>query len=206
MKSLTRIIFGSVAWLATFCIGQAGTAVVGQPAPDFSLTDVTGVKHTLSDYRGKTVVLEWVNPECPIVIKHYDKSGNIPKTQAAATADGVVWLTINSAAPGAQGDYDTGDVTAWQQRTQAAATAYLRDQTGTVGKMYDARTTPHLYIIDPQGTLVYAGGIDSIRSSKVEDISKATNYVAAGLADLKAGKPLRTSRSQPYGCSVKYAN
>jgi len=156
--------------------------------------------------KGKTVVLEWVNPECPFVMKHYDQSGNIPKTQQAATASGVVWLSINSAAPGKEGDYDSAQVKAWQARIHSGATAYFRDQDGKVGHLYDARTTPHMYVIDPAGTLVYAGGIDNIRSSKVEDIPKATNYVNAALADLKAGQPVRTKNSQPYGCSVKYSN
>lgn len=177
---------------------------MGKAAPDFTLTDIHGNKHSLSEFKGKTVVLEWVNPECPFVMKHYDKSGNMPKTQKAATSDGVIWLQINSGSPGAQGDYAPAKVMEWQKRNAVASTAYFRDQDGKVGKLYDARTTPHMYVIDPSGTLVYAGGIDDIRSSKPEDISRATNYVNAALADLKAGKPVRTKHSQPYGCSVKY--
>ena len=206
MKTLTKILLTGVASLAAFTIGRAATAEVGQAAPDFSLTDIAGTKHALSDFKGKTVVLEWVNPECPFVIKHYDKSGNLPKTQQAAVQDGVVWLQINSGHPGAQGDYDPAKVADWQKRNASAATAYFRDQEGRVGKLYDARTTPHLYVIDGRGILVYAGGIDDIRSSKAADISKATNYVNAALSDLKAGQPVRTKSSQPYGCSVKYSN
>ncbi len=206
MKSLTKILLAGVASLAALGLGRAATAEVGRAAPDFTLTDISGKAHSLSEFKGKTVVLEWVNPECPFVMKHYDHSGNMPKTQQAATADSVVWLSINSAAPGKEGDYDPAQVKAWQDRIHSAATAYLRDQTGAVGHLYDARTTPHMYVIDPAGTLVYAGGIDSIRSSKTEDIAKATNYVNAALADLKAGRPVRTKNAQPYGCSVKYSN
>jgi peroxiredoxin len=206
MKTLTKIILAGVASLAALSIGQAATAQVGQTAPDFTLTDINGNKHSLSEFKGKTVVLEWVNPECPFVVKHYDKSGNIPKTQKAATSDGVVWLQINSGHPGAQGDFDKTKVADWQKRNAVASTAYFRDQDGKVGKLYDARTTPHLYVVDPKGTLVYAGGIDDINSSKVEDIAKATNYVNAALTDLKAGKPVATKNSKPYGCSVKYSN
>ena len=184
----------------------AATAEVGKAAPDFTLTDIHGAKHSLAEFKGKTVVLEWVNPECPFVMKHYDHSGNIPRTQQAATADGVIWLQINSGHPGAQGDYDPAKVAEWQKRNAVSATDYFRDQDGKVGKLYDARTTPHLFVIDPAGTLVYAGGIDNIRSSRVEDIAKATNYVNAALSDLKAGRPVRTKHSQPYGCAVKYAD
>ena len=205
MNSTTRLLLTTVAAFAAVTSGLlAATAEVGKAAPDFSLTDINGKVHSLSDFKGKTVVLEWVNPECPFVKKHYDKSGNIPRTQKAATADGVVWLSINSGHPGAEGDFDATQAADWLKRTNAAPTAYFRDQEGKVGKLYDARTTPHLYIIDGRGTLVYAGGIDSIRSAKVEDIAKATNYVTEALADLKAGKPVRTPNSQPYGCSVKY--
>lgn len=206
MKSLTKFVLAGVASLAALSIGQAATAQVGKTAPDFTLTDINGNKHSLSALKGKTVVLEWVNPECPFVVKHYDKTGNIPKTQKAATGDGVVWLQINSAQPGAQGDFNPAKVSAWQKRHAVASTAYFRDQDGKVGKLYDARTTPHLYVIDPAGTLVYAGGIDDIRSSRPEDIAKATNYVNAALSDLKSGQPVRTKNSQPYGCSIKYSN
>ncbi len=206
MKSLIKILLASAAIVAALSVGHAATAEVGKAAPDFTLTDITGQPRSLAGFKGKTVVLEWVNPECPFVVKHYDKTGNIPKTQKAATDDGVIWLQINSAHPGAQGDYDSAKVTSWQQRNAVASTAYLRDQDGKVGKLYDARTTPHLYVIDPAGTLVYAGGIDSIASSRTEDISKATNYVNAALSDLKAGQPVRTKHSRPYGCSVKYSN
>lgn len=179
-------------------------AQIGQPAPDFSLTDIHGNKHSLSEYRGKTVVLEWVNPECPFVKKHYDGSGNMPAIQKAATSDGVVWLSINSGHAGAQGDFDAAQVESWMKSNKVAASAYLRDQNGKVGKLYDARTTPHMFVINPAGTLVYAGGIDDIRSADAGDIAKANNLVKAALADVKAGRPVAKATSQPYGCSVKY--
>lgn len=185
-------------------ISLQAAPVVGQAAPDFSLTDINGQKHSLSAYKGKTVVLEWVNPECPIVGKHYQGSGNMPATQKAALADGAVWLSINSGHAGAQGDFDPAQVTAWHKKSGAAPTAYIRDQDGKVGKLYDARHTPTLYIISPEGTLVYAGGIDDINSANVADIAKANNFVKAALADLKAGRPVARATSRPYGCNVKY--
>lgn len=206
MITLTKVILTGAVLFAALSIGQAATAEVGKAAPDFSLTDINGNKHSLTEFRGKTVVLEWVNPECPIVMKHYNRSGNMPRLQRAATADGVVWLQINSGHPGAQGDYDAAKVAAWQQQHGTASTAYFRDQDGKVGRLYDARTTPHMFVIDGSGTLVYAGGIDSIRSGNPADIAQATNYVTAALADLKAGQPVRTKTAPPYGCPVKYRN
>lgn len=178
---------------------------VGKPAPDFTLTAIDGKSHSLSSFKGKTVVLEWVNQECPFVVKHYEKSGNMPKTQKAALADGVVWLQINSGHAGAQGDFEPAKVKEWMTKNGAASTAYFRDSDGKVGKLYDARTTPHMFVIDAKGVLVYAGGIDDIRSANPDDIAKATNYVTAALADLKAGRAVQTATSRPYGCSVKYA-
>jgi hypothetical protein len=206
MKSLTKFVLAAAAAFAALAVGRAATAEVGKSAPDFTLTDISGNRHSLSEFKGKTVVLEWVNPECPFVMKHYDKTGNIPKTQKAATSEGVIWLQINSGHPGAQGDYAPAQVAEWQKRNAVASTDYFRDQDGKVGKLYDARTTPHLYVIDPAGTLVYAGGIDDIPSSRPEDIKKAKNLVTAALSDLKAGQPVRTKNSRPYGCSVKYAD
>lgn len=201
---MIRLFVAGAATLALFAGAASAAPTVGRAAPDFTLTDINGQKHSLAEYRGKTVVLEWVNPECPFVQKHYQGSGNLPATQKAAIAGGAVWLSINSGHPGSEGDYGTAEVQAWQKKTGAAATAYLRDQDGKVGKLYDARHTPTLYIIDPAGTLVYAGGIDSINSADAGDIPKATNYVKAALADLKAGRPVANASTRAYGCSVKY--
>jgi len=192
---------------AAAAVAMAGTAraaaTLGAPAPDFTLTDIEGKTHRLSDYKGKIVVLEWTNPECPFVQKHYG-SGNIPNLQKSATADGVVWLAINSGHPGGEGDYDNAAAAAWLKAQGAAPTAYFRDLDGKVGRLYGAKTTPHLFVITADGTLVYDGAIDSIRSADVEDIARATNYVKVALADVMAGRPVAKAASQPYGCAVKY--
>ncbi len=182
---------------------HAGSAVIGQPAPEFTLKDITGATRSLADFKGKTVVLEWVNPQCPFVLKHY-KSGNIPTLQKTATADGVVWLSINSGAPGKEGDFEPGKVVAWSAETGAAPTAYMRDSDGTIGKLYGAKTTPHIFVITPEGKLAYNGAIDSIKSADIADIAKAENYVTAALASVKKNTPVAHSSTQPYGCSVKY--
>lgn len=203
-KMLPLHLLTVIVSLATFTVtGRATTAEVGRPAPDFTLTDIAGRTHSLAEFKGRTVVLEWVNPECPVVGKHYH-SGSMPRLQKAAVADDVVWLSINSAAPGKEGDYAPDAVRAWQKKVGFAATDYLRDPDGKVGHLYDARTTPHMFVIDAGGTLVYAGGIDSIPSGRESDIERATNYVAAALDDLRAGRPVRTKHARPYGCSVKY--
>lgn len=203
MKTLVKAI-GLVAALIGLSAGSMrGAAEVGQAAPDFKLTDLGGQLRQLSDYKGRTVVLEWVNPECPFVQKHYG-SGNIPRLQKSATADGVVWLTINSGHPGAEGDYAAPQAAAWLKQMGAAPTAYCRDQDGKVGRLYGAKTSPHIFVITPDGKLLYEGAIDSIRSANVDDIARAKNYVTVALAAVKAGKPMAPAATQPYGCSVKY--
>lgn len=206
MKSLRipSLLRAGFAAAGLFAAAVLGAATVGQPAPAFTLTDLDGKTHNLADFKGKTVVLEWVNPECPFVVKHYEKSGNIPATQKAAVADGVVWLQINSAAAGKQGDYDVAAAKAWQAKNNVAAAAYLRDADGKVGKAYDAKTTPHIFVINGEGTLVYNGAIDSKRSANAKDIESSENYAKAALAAVKEGKPVATPTTQPYGCSVKY--
>jgi hypothetical protein len=171
--------------------------MVDQPAPDFTLTDSAGKSHSLSEFKGKTVVLEWNNPECPFVMKHYE-SGNIPKQQAAATAAGVVWLTIGS------GRTATAENAKQNKLQGGKGTTYLLDKDGIVGKLYGARTTPHIFVIDAQGTLRYMGGIDSIASTETSDLAKATQFVPQTLAAIAAGKSVDVKTSQPYGCSVKY--
>jgi hypothetical protein len=183
--------------------GAFAAAAIGSAAPDFSLPDASGKTQTLSQYKGKTVVLEWNNPGCPFVQKHYS-SGNIPKQQVDATAAGVVWLTINSGATGKQGHLDTQGAQAFIAQYHAAPSAYLFDGDGKVGHLYGAKTTPHMYIIDASGTLRYMGGIDSIPSTDKDDLAKATQYVPQALAELKAGKPVSIATSEPYGCGVKY--
>jgi cytochrome oxidase Cu insertion factor (SCO1/SenC/PrrC family) len=176
---------------------------VGQPAPDFRLKDASGKAVKLSDFRGKYVVLEWTNPGCPYVRKHYD-SGNMAATQQDASARGVVWLSVNSTGKDS-GDYlEPAQLVAWQQQRKMQPTATLMDEEGTAGKAYGARTTPHMYMVDPQGRLVYAGGIDSIPSSNPDDIRRAVNYVRQAVAEAAAGKPISAATTRAYGCSIKY--
>jgi len=190
--------------LAAVTIAQAEVQI-GQPAPDFSLTDCSGKKVSLSDFKGKVVVLEWVNHNCPFVVKHYG-SGNMQKLQADATAKGVTWLSICSSAPGKQGHADAADAAKKCTETQSAATAYFLDETGKVGKTYGAKVTPDMYVIDAKGVLVYHGAIDDKKSTNPGDIAGAKNYVAAALDEVLAGKPVSTPKTDPYGCGVKYAN
>jgi hypothetical protein len=204
MKNILKVISAAAAMAALTVTSVFAAAQAGQAAPDFSLTDINGKTHKLSDFRGKTVVLEWVNPECPFVVKHYESSGNIPAMQKAAAADGVVWLSINSGKAGAQGDFEPMKVASWSAKTGAAPAAYFRDSDGAVGKLYGAKTTPHMFVITGDGMIAYAGAIDSIRSTKAEDIAKSTNYVTAALEAIKAGQPVAKASTEPYGCSVKY--
>jgi peroxiredoxin len=201
MKRSASMLAAAVLTLGATWAQAAVT--VGQPAPDFKVKDTTGKEQSLSAYKGKHVVLEWVNPGCPFVQKHYDTS-NMQSTQKAAGAKGVVWLTVSSTSPSA-GDYKKpAELAAWMKEKGAAPTATLMDDSGMVGKAYGARTTPHMYVIDPQGKLVYAGAIDSKSTARKEDVKTATNYVAAALDESLAGKPVSKATSEPYGCSVKY--
>ncbi len=190
--------------LSLLCAGAAlATPLPGDTAPDFSLTDLQGQKHSLSDYKGKYVVLEWNNPECPFVQKHYN-SGNMPRLQQEERAKGVVWLTINSAAPGNEGNLPTDEIEKFLNGDHANPTAYLRDPSGSVGHLYGAKTTPHMFVIDAGGKLIYEGGIDNKPTPDPADIATATNYVRAALDASMSGKPVAVATSRPYGCSVKY--
>lgn len=197
LTALLVLLMGTIAMTAV------KDAKVDKPAPDFTLVDINGKKHSLSDYRGKFVVLEWVNFGCPFVKKHYN-SGNMQKLQKMYTEKGVIWLSICSSAPGKQGYYEPEKIKEILKEKGSSPTAYLLDPEGTVGKMYGAQTTPHMYIIDPKGTLIYAGGIDDKPTSKLEDIETAHNYVVAALDAAMAGKPVPVKTAKPYGCSVKY--
>ena len=177
-------------------------ATVGQAAPDFSATDTGGKTRQLSDYKGKLVVLEWTNPGCPFVQKHY--SGNMQSLQKEFAAKGVVWLSLNSTETGS-GDYlAPAKLAGWMGEKQASATAILMDESGKIGQLYGAKTTPHMYIVSPQGRLVYAGAIDSIASAQVDDIKTASNYVRLGLNEALSGKAITLASSRAYGCSIKY--
>lgn len=179
------------------------TAAVGEMAPDFTLTSAAGASHSLSDFEGKWVVLEWVNYDCPFVRKHYD-SGNMQTLQKDATANGVVWLTICSSAPGKQGHFEGDALQSRIAKEGGNQTAYLIDADGSVGRAYQATATPHMYLIDPMGKLLYAGAIDDKPSTKVADIATATNYVSAAMSAAMQGEPVAVSSTKAYGCAVKY--
>jgi hypothetical protein len=188
--------------LALVSVAAFGAPQPGDPAPNFSLTDVNGQSHSLADYKGKYVVLEWNNPGCPFVHKHYD-SGNMQGLQKTAEAKGVIWLTINSGASGRQGAAQS-DIKSFLASEHANPTAYLIDSDGKVGRLYAAKTTPDMYIINPDGKLVYDGAIDNKPTPDPEDIPGATNYVKVALDASMAGKPVPVTTSRPYGCSIKY--
>jgi peroxiredoxin len=177
--------------------------MAGQAAPAFTLVDAQGTPRSLADFRGKIVVLEWTNEGCPYVKKHY--SGAMQALQREAGEDGVVWLTVISSAPGTQGYVEGDSARSWQTRTGAHSTHLLLDPTGQVGKLYGARTTPDMRVIDREGRLVFVGGIDDKPTNDVADLQGATNFVRAALDDVMSERPVRTAFATPYGCSVKYA-
>lgn len=184
---------------------SASGARVGSPAPAFTGIDAHGHTHRLSDYRGKYVVLEWTNKDCPFTRKQYD-SGNMQALQKRWTAKGVVWLTILSSAKGEQGYMTASEENAWIARIRADPTAAILDPSGTIGHAYEAKTTPHMYVIDPTGKLIYDGAIDDHPTTDVADVPKSKNYVSAALTQALAGRPVSVNHTRPYGCSVKYAD
>jgi peroxiredoxin len=202
MNSRNVALIGCLLALGASAASRAA-AVVGDKAPDFTLADSHGKKHSLAELKGKHVVLEWVNYECPFVQKHYG-TGNMQELQKTYTAKGVVWLAINSSAAGKQGNFAPAEIDARSTRQHAAFSAYLVDPDGSVGRAYGAKTTPHMFVIDPSGTLLYAGGIDDKPSTDAADVKTAKNFVRQALDETLAGKPVSVTSSQPYGCSVKY--
>ncbi len=184
--------------------GAAGAAKVGTAAPAFSLPATAGAAQSLGDLRGKTVVLEWTNHECPYVRKHYE-SGNMQALQREATGQGVVWLTIISSAPGTEGHVTAAQANELTTSRKAAPTAVLLDPQGTVGRLYGATNTPHMYVVDKTGLLVYAGAIDDRPTTRRSDVQGANNYVRAALASVAAGEPVKTPVTRAYGCTVKYS-
>ncbi|HMP72246.1 MAG TPA: thioredoxin family protein [Kiritimatiellia bacterium] len=198
------LIAMSVATLAACAFTvQAAKLEIGAPAPDFTLADTHGTEHSLSDFAGKFVVLEWVNHGCPFVKKFY-KVGEMQRLQEEAREKGVVWLKICSSAEGQQGYMTNDDWNSFNENSGVAATATLIDEPGDVGRLFGARVTPHMYIINPDGILIYQGAIDSIRSANSDDIANAKNYVRAALEEAMAGEPVTDAQTEPYGCSVKY--
>ncbi len=182
---------------------QAVELTTGSAAPDFELQGADGKTYKLSDFRGKHVVLEWTNHGCPFVKKHY-KNGDMQKLQETYGAKDVVWLAVCSSAPGKQGYCNTEEAGELVTEKDVKATAYLLDQDGSVGKQYGAKTTPHMYVIDPAGSLIYQGAIDSIKSTDADDVAKAENYVQLALDAALSGQPIAKQTTTPYGCSVKY--
>jgi peroxiredoxin len=183
----------------------AFAARVGKPAPSFTGMDTHGTMHQLSEYRGKYVVLEWTNRGCPYTEAQYD-SGSMQSLQKEWTARGVVWLTILSSAPGQQGYMTAADENAWITKIHAAPTAAILDPTGAIGHLYEARTTPHMFIIDPTGKLIYDGAIDDHPTTDPSEVHASKNYVSAALSEAMDGKSVAVNYTRPYGCSIKYAN
>lgn len=199
----TKSILAVLTSIAATAAFAAESPSVGSAAPEFAAPDSKGKTHSLSQYKGKYVVLEWFNPECPFVKKHYG-GGNMQKLQEELSGKGVVWLSVDSSAPGKE-----GSLTAEQAEKKIAewkmhSTALLLDQDGKVGKSYGAKNTPQMFVINPEGKVIYTGAIDSKASPNPADISSSTNYVRVALDESMAGKPVSTTQTKPYGCSVKY--
>ena len=205
MKSNFVLLLGVFGFsLALALHVQADESVLGKPAPDFTLMGAGGKEHSLSDYKGSLVVLEWFNADCPFVKKHYNSS-NMQELQKHYTEKGVVWLIINSSAEGKQGHCTAEQAHEVIKEKDMAPSAFLLDHDGKVGKLYGAKNTPHMFVIDKDGVLMYHGAIDDKPSTKIEDMEDAKNYVQAALDEAMAGKSVSIRATQPYGCSVKYA-
>lgn len=199
MKTLTLALLS----LAVTALYAADSPPVGSTAPDFNLPDASGKTHSLSQYKGKYVVLEWFNPECPFVKKHYG-SGNMQRLQGEFTSKGVVWLTIDSNAPGAEGNISPDQAQKVMKDWSTKQTALLLDPNGKVGREYNARNTPHMFVINPEGKVIYEGAIDSKATPNPADIPNSTNYVKVALDESMNGKAVSNANTRPYGCSVKY--
>lgn len=202
---MIKTLFLAVLTMAAIGLSPVAEAApeIGKPALAFTGTDSNGKSHSLADFKGKIVVLEWTNPECPFVKKHYD-SNNMQKLQKTYTGDDVVWLSINSSAKGKQGNQTPEQANDYMKEKKSEPTARILDEDGTIGKAYDAKTTPHMYVINKDGVLAYEGAIDDNDSFNPEDAAGAKNYVTAAIAALKDGQKIETAQTKPYGCSVKY--
>jgi peroxiredoxin len=195
----------AVAWFGLATAGQdhAHHATIDKAAPNFKLVDTDGKEHSLADYKGRYVVLEWTNVSCPFVKAQYQ--GNMQSLQKKYAKKGVTWLRICSSGPGQQGHLDAKAIKSHIKETKAMQTAYLIDEDGSVGRTYGAKTTPHMFVINPEGVLIYAGGIDDTKTTNADVVKKSKNYVSACLEAAMSGKPIATKTSVPYGCGVKYA-
>lgn len=202
---MKKILFAFAALLFVFSAVPSVHAALttGEAAPDFTLPDTAGQNHSLGEHKGSYVVLEWINHDCPFVKKHYD-SGNMQQLQAEYTGKGVVWYSVASSAPEKQGHYTAEQWNALSAEKKSAASGVLLDPDGTVGKLYGAQTTPHMYIVDPDGKLIYQGAIDSKASTNPDDIEGSENYVKKALDEAMSGQPVSNASTKAYGCSVKY--
>jgi peroxiredoxin len=205
METRKEFAAPSLIGFALIALSLGWAARVGEPAPGFTATDTNGEVHKLSEYQGKFVVLEWTNRGCPYTQKHYN-SGNMQRLQREWTGRGVVWLTVISSAPGKQGYVTASEENAYLKQANAAPTAVLLDPAGTLGHLYDAKTTPHIFVVNPKGSLIYNGAIDDRPTTDVSDVNGAKSYVSLALEEATSGKPVGTPTSRPYGCSVKYAD
>jgi peroxiredoxin len=199
----TKLLLSAIACLASTALFAADSPPVGSTAPDFSVTDSKGKAHSLSQYKGKYVVLEWFSPDCPFVKKHYG-SGNMQKLQEEFTGKGVVWLSVDSSAPGKEGNLSPEQAEKKMTEWKTKSTAFLIDADGKAGQAYGAKNTPHMFVINPEGKIIYEGAIDSKASANPNDIPSSTNYVRVALDEAMAGKKVSNPTTRPYGCSVKY--
>ena len=202
---MKKMAWAVLAFAIVAAVSTAWAARVGERAPDFTATDTNGRAHKLSEYAGKFVVLEWTNRGCPYTQKHYD-SGNMQRLQKEWTEKGVAWFTVISSAPGTQGYVTADQENTYKQRMKATPTAALLDPSGEVGHLYEAKTTPQMVVINPQGTIIYDGAIDDHPTSDSSDIPQSKNYLELALSEATTGKPVGIPASRPYGCSVKYAH
>jgi peroxiredoxin len=199
----TKLLTALLTLAASSALFAADSPAVGTNAPDFSLTDSKGKTQSISQYKGKYVVLEWFNPDCPFVKKHYG-SGNMQKLQEEFTGKGVVWLTVDSSAPGLEGYLTADQANAKMAEWKTKQSALILDPDGKVGRTYGAKNTPHMFVINPEGKIVYEGAIDSKATPNPSDIANSTNYVKVALEESMGGKPVSNANTKPYGCSVKY--
>jgi peroxiredoxin len=205
LRSLALLLLIPLWAVGSYSVEAQAQVKIGEKAPDFPMKGTDGKEHKLSDYLGKTVVLEWFNHDCPFVKKHYDKSvKNMQSLQKNATDDGVIWVSINSSAQDKQGYLTTEEAIGISAEKAAHPSVILLDANGKIGKLYGARTTPHMFIIDKAGIIRYMGAIDSTPSTDASDISASKNYISQALAEIKAGKPVSEPVTEAYGCSVKY--
>lgn len=201
--SLAGACLSTVAALNMVVPSAQAAAVTGRPAPAFSEKDSNGQTRSLAQFKGRYVVLEWLNHDCPFVKKHYN-SGNMQKLQRETRKQGVVWLSVNSSAAGKQGHHNGAETNKLTQQKKAAPSAVLLDGDGSMGRAYGAKTSPHMIVINPQGVVIYNGAIDDKPTTDVADVKGAKNYVTAALAQARKGQKVSVGRTQPYGCAVKY--